>query len=102
MTKKRNKLEIMHSILKIIDLKSNCRATNILFKANLSHTMFDKYINELVDKDIIIIKEINKTTTYYKLSNIGLELLIDLNFLMDKINKYEEKYKIEITSTLLK
>lgn len=57
--KKRNRLEIIHDILRVIrERNGRIKPTHILYKSNLSHQMMEEYISELKEKDFI--KEVKK------------------------------------------
>ena len=69
---KRNKLEIIRDILKIIQENQSIKPTPLLRKSNLSSSRFKKYYSELLEKEFI--KE-------------GRKIM-----LTEKGNKYLEKY----------
>ncbi len=73
---KRNKLEIIRDILKIIQENHSISPTPLLRKSNLSSSRFKGYYLELLDKDFI--KE-----TYGKSKKITLA---------EKGSKYLERY----------
>jgi len=73
---KRNKLEIIRDILKIIKENRSIKPTPLIRKSNLSTSRFKEYYSELLDKEFI--KE-----TYGKNKKITLS---------EKGNKYLEKY----------
>jgi predicted transcriptional regulator len=54
MERKRNKLEVIFDILKVIREKSGkIKPTHILYKSNLSYLMMKDYLNELIEKGLI-------------------------------------------------
>ena len=66
MDKKRNRLEIINDILRVISERSGrIKPTHILYKSNLSHQMMEEYLAELIKKGLIkeIAKERSKTFT---------------------------------------
>ncbi|MCK5149402.1 winged helix-turn-helix transcriptional regulator [Candidatus Pacearchaeota archaeon] len=73
---KRNKLEIIRDILKIIQENNSIKPTPLLRKSNLSSSRFKGYYSKLLDKEFI--KE-----TYGKNKKITLT---------GKGHKYLEKY----------
>ena len=73
---KRNRLEIIRDILKIIQKNHSIKPTPLLRKSNLSTSRFKQYYSELLSKEFI--KE-----TYGKNKKITLN---------EKGNKYLEKY----------
>lgn len=66
MNKKRNKLQIVHDILRVIREKSGrIKPTHILYKSNLSYQMMEEYLAELIEKGFILeVKNKDKTKTY--------------------------------------
>ncbi|MEK6854794.1 MAG: DUF4364 family protein [Nanoarchaeota archaeon] len=65
MNKKRSKLEIIRDILEVINSKNGrIKPTHILYKSNLSYTMMEEYLNELITKEFITIDTSNKSKTY--------------------------------------
>lgn len=54
MNKKRNRLEVIHSILSVIvQNRNSIKPTPLLRYSNLSSQRFNEYIKELVDKEFI-------------------------------------------------
>jgi len=81
MNKKRDKLEVIFDILRIISLNHNSiKPTPLQRSSNLSSTSFSDYYNELITKKLI--KEIidDKNRKYITLTDKGF--------------KYLEKYKV--------
>lgn len=65
MNKKRNKLEIIRDILKVIkERDGRIKPTHILYKSNLSYQMMDEYLKELIAKGLIVEKKTNTGKTY--------------------------------------
>jgi predicted transcriptional regulator len=65
MERKRNKLQIIHDILKVIkDRNARIKPTHILYKSNLSHQMMNEYLEELKEKEMIIEIKKEKSKTY--------------------------------------
>jgi predicted transcriptional regulator len=61
MNRKRNRLEIIRDILKVIKEKSGrIKPTHILYKSNLSHNMMDYYLKELIGKEFIVEEVLNQ------------------------------------------
>jgi predicted transcriptional regulator len=49
MNKKRDRLQVIYDILKVIKEKNGrIKPTHILYKSNLSHQMMDEYLRELL------------------------------------------------------
>ena len=75
MAKKRDRLQIIHDILKAIHDKNNrIRPTHILYKSNLSHQMMEEYLKELIMKDFVIANN-DKTGKTYSLTQKGFDYL---------------------------
>ncbi|MDP1695857.1 MAG: DUF4364 family protein [archaeon] len=65
MEKKRNRLEIIRDILKVIrDRNGRIKPTHILYKSNLSYQMMEDYLNELKEKEFITEIKGKKGKTY--------------------------------------
>lgn len=87
MNAKRDRLQVIHDILKAIqDKNGNIRPTHILYKANLSHQMLEEYLNELISKNFII-ENHSKSGKTYSITEKGFDFL----------NRY--KLIIEFTDT---
>jgi len=83
MDKKRNRLEIIRDILAVIKSKSGkIKPTHILYKSNLSHSMMDQYIQELILKDLIKEVRLKKGKTY-EITSKGLSYLSEYNLIKD-------------------
>jgi len=78
--KKRERLEIIRDILKVIRGSRAIKPTRLLYASNLSPQMFKDYINELLDKKFIEFKEDKDGKKEFSLMKKGQEFL--------------EKYKI--------
>jgi predicted transcriptional regulator len=80
MNKKRNRLEVIFDILKIVsDNRNSIKPTPLLRKSNLSSSSFSEYYSELVAKGFI--REISERDGQYVT-------------LTDKGYKYLEKYRL--------
>jgi len=65
MEKKRNRLEIIRDILKVIrDRNGRIKPTHILYKSNLSYQMMEDYLEELKAKGFITEIKAKKGKTY--------------------------------------
>ena len=87
MNKKRDRLEIIHSILKTIQDKREAKPTHILYKSNLSHQMLTEYLTELIQGSFV--QELqDKGKKSYKLTDKGYNYLKDY----DTIKAFLESY----------
>jgi len=50
---RRNRLNIIYDILKVIDAKGEIKKTHIMYQANLSHGQMQQYLDELYEKGFI-------------------------------------------------
>ena len=65
MAKKRDRLQIIYDILRVIQEKNNrIKPTHILYKSNLSHQMMAEYLTELIGKGFIIEEKTGGSKTY--------------------------------------
>lgn len=65
MSKKRDKLQIIYDILRVIrERNGQVKPTQILYKSNLSHQMMEEYIRELILKEFIVEKHSGKSRSY--------------------------------------
>lgn len=90
MAKKRDRLEVIFSILSIIrDNHNSIRSTPLLRKSNLSSLRFSEYISELLAKDFI--KEIydKQDIKFYTLSDKGFTFLERYNSLRAFITDFD-------------
>ncbi len=75
MGKKRDRLQIIHDILKAIQDKNNrIKPTHILYKSNLSHQMMEEYLEELMEKGFVVMNS-DKTGKTYSLTQKGFDYL---------------------------
>ncbi len=88
MTKKRNKLEVVHDILEVIRSKNGrIKPTHIMYKSNLSHQMMEEYLKELIEKDFIT--EVNGNNgKVYRITEKGLEYLNKFKFIIEFTNTF--------------
>ena len=75
MTKKRERLEVIKDILRVINDNKIIKPTRLLYSSNLSPQMFKEYVDELIEKGFIkaeISKDDKKT---FLLNDKGREFL---------------------------
>jgi len=76
MPRKRDRLEIIYSILKVIQDKGNSiKPTPLLRFSNISSQSFTEYYKELVDKQLVLEKNDSKDRKYITLSDKGFAYL---------------------------
>ena len=89
MSKKRERLEVIYDILKVIrDSNNTIKPTRLLYASNLSPQMFKDYVNELLEKSFIeelINKKDRKT---YSLKNKGLKFLEEYKVIVNFIDNF--------------
>lgn len=75
MAKKRERLQIIFDILKVIhDKNGKIKPTHILYKSNLSYQMMDEYLKDLIEKGFILESK-DKDQKTYSLTQKGLDYL---------------------------
>ncbi|MGY5852981.1 MAG: winged helix-turn-helix domain-containing protein [Candidatus Thorarchaeota archaeon] len=90
----RSKMRIMADMMRSIQSEGEEGAgpTKILYAANLSHDRLTQYIDELVEKELIIETEENESSRVYKLSEKGREFLSEFI----KIERFSEAFGIDV------
>jgi predicted transcriptional regulator len=88
MAKKRDRLEIIHAILKSIqDKGGRARPTHILYKSNLSHQMLTEYLNDLIIGKFIVLEE-GKKAKCYCLTDKGHNYIKDYRMIKEFTDSY--------------
>jgi len=88
MNKKRDRLQIVHDILKAVqDKNGRIKPTHILYKSNLSHQMLDEYLGELLSKGFLI-ENSTKTGKTYSITQKGFEYLQKYRTIVDFIDSF--------------
>ena len=76
MERKRNRMEIMHDMLKIIqERKGKLKKTHLMYKANLSHNQMKIYLFELTESELIE-KASPKDKTPLKITEKGSDFFL--------------------------
>ena len=75
MVKKRERLNIIKDILKVIQENRKVKPTRLLYSSNLSPQMFKDYINELIKKKFIRLESDEKEKKTFFLTKKGQEFL---------------------------
>ena len=90
MKRKRDRLEVIYDILKIIRHYNNSiKPTPLLRYSNLSSQSFSEYVSELLEKGFI--KEIidEKGRKFFTLTDKGFEYLEKYKFIIGFIDEFE-------------
>jgi predicted transcriptional regulator len=75
MSERRSQLEIVHDILQaIMDKGGKIKPTHLLYKSNLSHQRMMKYIEELMQKNLMTVTN-EKDKSFYILTDQGNDFL---------------------------
>ena len=86
--RKRDRLEIIHDILKTIQEKgANVKPTHILYKSNLSHQMLTEYMTELINGKFIE-EKIKDGKKQYILTPKGYNYLKDYDTIKGFLDSY--------------
>lgn len=75
MVKKRERLDIIKDILKVIRENRQIKPTRLLYASNLSPQMFREYINELISKGFIKLDIDKKEKKTFSITKKGNEFL---------------------------
>ncbi len=87
MSSKRNRLEIIHDILDAVKEEDEIKPTHILYNANLSHDMMEKYLEDLLEKDMLEEKE-KDGGKRYSLKEKGEEYLREYQKIIDFVETF--------------
>lgn len=90
MARKRDRLEIIFSILKIIQDKGNSiKPTPLMRYSNISSQSFNEYFSELLEKNLI--KEVydKKDRKYISLTDKGFKYLEKYQLILGFIDEFE-------------
>jgi predicted transcriptional regulator len=89
MAKKRERLEVIHDILKAIqDNRNSIKPTRLLYASNLSPQMFKDYIEELIEKEFIREQEDKKGKKMFSLRDKGFEFLEKYKIIVQFIDNF--------------
>ncbi len=83
MATRRSRLELIFDILLAIQNKGGTiKPTHLMYKSNLSHKLLNNYLDELVQKELVMIEEIvarkkQKSTKSIVLTDKGLSFLAE-------------------------
>lgn len=87
MNKKRTRLEVIKSILEVLQKNKKVKITHLIYKANLSNNSIKLYLDNLLKNGLVVqIKEEDKK--FFKITLKGNEFLQEFN----KIKIFSESY----------
>lgn len=90
MKKKRERLEVIHDILLIIQKRNNSiKPTPLLRYSNLSSQSFTEYLNELLAKDLVKEEQDKKRKKYITLTDKGFKYLEKYKLILGFIDEFE-------------
>lgn len=90
MARKRDRLEIVYTILRTIrDSKNSIRYTPLLRKTNISSQSFGQYYDELQSKGLIREIRSDPRTRYVTLTDAGFEFLETFGSIMSFIEDFD-------------
>ena len=91
MDKKRTRLEIIRDILVVIREKSGkIKPTHVLYKSNLSYSLMEQYIEDLISKGLIREIKLKKGKTY-EITDKGILYLSQY----DTIKRFTESFGLD-------
>ena len=88
MVKKRERLDIIRDILKVIRENRQIKPTRLLYASNLSPQMFRDYINELISKDFIKLDIDKKEKKTFSITKKGNEFLQEYKVIENFIENF--------------
>lgn len=90
MGRKRDRLEVIFSILKIIsDRNNSIKPTPLLRFSNLSSASFSEYIEELTKKGFVRLQTDSKGKNFYTLTDKGFRYLEKYQAILGFIEEFE-------------
>jgi len=88
MSKKRERLEVIRDILKVIRQSRSIKPTRLLFASNLSPQMFKDYINELIAKGFIKLELGENDKKTFLLTKKGNDFLEQYRMIEDFVENF--------------
>jgi len=88
MVRKRERLDIIRDILKVIRENRKIKPTRLLYSSNLSPQMFREYINELIAKDFISLDVDKKEKKTFSLTKKGNDFLMQYKMIENFIENF--------------
>ena len=77
---KRSESEIIFELLS--SAQEDIKKTRLMYKVNMTYTQFTKYLDFLLEKDLIIEKNSNSDGKMYCVTQSGKELLEPINIML--------------------
>jgi predicted transcriptional regulator len=77
MTQRRSKVQIVYDLLSAARQKGRIKPTHLLYKGNLSHLRLKEYIDDLLQKGLLI-RIHEGSHTYYKITEKGIKFISDI------------------------
>lgn len=88
MSAKRDRLQVIHDILKAIQDKNGLiKPTHILYKANLSSQMLSEYLRDLIEREFIVETPTTRGRTY-SLTEKGFHYLREYKTIVEFIDVF--------------
>lgn len=86
---KRDRLQVLYDILKVIQNKPGIKPTHIMYKANLSSKMLSEYLGELVSRGFVV-QDTGKDerSKLYELSEKGHAYVANYSVVQDFVETY--------------
>jgi len=88
MVKKRERLEIIKDILKVLQTNRKMKPTRLLYASNLSPQMFKDYISELQMKKFIKLEQDKKDKNFFLLTDKGHNFLQEYKVIASFIENF--------------
>lgn len=88
MERKRNKLEVIRDILRVIQEKNGgAKPTRILYKSNLSHIMMKEYLSDLISRGLVRENKTKNSRTY-SLTDKGINYLSEYHTIVNFMESF--------------
>ncbi len=88
---RRSKIRIMVDIMRVLQMSSGAKITQIMCEANMPYDRLLKYLEELKSRGLIVERKIEDHTLYY-LTKKGFDFLSEFK----KIERFAEAFGIEL------
>ena len=88
MTRKRERLEVIRDILRVIQEKREIKPTRLLYSSNLSPQMFKDYVSELQNKGFVQDFEDKKGKKFFKLTKKGFDFLQEYKIIENFVENF--------------